>query len=151
MIDLEGHGAEEQDQEPVVQSGVGYPGPGVAHERLHHEPATETLYPLSPKSGATFRHPQRPALGPAGEEMEHEPDETGHRHVEDHLEGNGDVAEHLATHFEVRMLGNGPQDPECKSPQREEDPETFEDLRYVGASLLRCGLLLPLLGQGHGR
>ena len=83
--------------------------------------------------------------------MEHEPDKPGHGHVEDHLEGDGDVAEHLATHFEVRMLGNGPQDPEGQSAQGEEDPETLEDLGCVGASLLRCGLLLPLLGQGHGR
>ena len=45
---------------------------------------------------------------------------------------------------------DGPQQPQGQGSQGEEDSEALEDLRCCRASLLRCGLLLPLLGQGHG-
>ena len=150
VIDLEDHRAQEQDQEPVVQGSVRQPGPGITHQRLHQKPATETPDSLPPEPGAAVVGPERPARGPTGEEVEHEPDESGDGYVEDDLEGRGDVAEHLTSYFEVRMVGNGPQQPQGQGSQGEEDSEALEDLRCCRASLLRCGLLLPLLGQGHG-
>src|SRR5690606_25641682 len=95
MVDLEGDGAGEQDEEAVVDHGVHQPGTAVAHQRLHPQAGVEALDPLQPATRATFGLAALPAAGPEAEEMDRQPQPGGHPDVEEGDERRGDVAEHL--------------------------------------------------------
>ncbi len=76
VVDLERHGAEEENYEPVVDHRVHEACLGIPHESLHPKALAQALEPLAPHAGPVLALTLLPALGTEGEEMERQPEKT---------------------------------------------------------------------------
>ena len=125
--------------------------PGIPHQGPHPQPLAETLDPLTPHSCSGFGSSLLPVLGTLCEEVESQPEEPGETHVEEQLDGIGDVSEHLTPYFEVRMIRNRSEIAEREGPDSRENPQALEYLGGVRSPGSGPLLFLGLNGQGHGR
>jgi hypothetical protein len=151
VVDLERHGAEEQDEEAVIDHGMHQPRRPVSHEGLHPQAGVEPLQPLEPAAGAPVRLSPLPVPGPEGEQMEGKPDPGGHADVKERLDDTRHVAEHHPADHELGMIRHRAHPPEEEGCRGRENAQRLEDDRGRRQRPRRGLFLHPLVGQGHGR
>src|SRR5690554_3673923 len=149
VVELDGHGAQEEDDEAPIDGGVHDPGAPVPHDGAHRQAVDQAADPLAPLPDPTVGLPLLPDFRPPGEQEEHQPHERRDDDIEDHHDGVGDVAEDLACDLEVRVLLETPDHPEHRGAHRTEDP--YPTQHPGRGDPLRRRRLLPLFRDGHRR
>ena len=111
VVDLQGDGPQEEDDEPDVDGPMHEACGPVPHERAHGEALAQRVDALLGESAATLPGSPFPVLGPFRKQIEHQTGEAGYTDVEQGNEAGGDVSKDLAADLGVGLVRQGGEPP----------------------------------------